>query len=225
MAADRLAVDGFVVVDGAVDGALGARLCEVFAALPHQRAGSRAGLDHPAVRELAASLGVRALVEPALGARAFAVRATLFDKNPRANWHVAWHQDLVVPVRERREVPGFSAWSQKEGVTFAQPPAQVLEGMLAVRVDLDGSHAANGALRVLPGTHTLGILSAGQRFESSWSREPVTCAVPAGGALAMRPLLLHASSRAGTPSRRRVVHLEFAAHELPAGLEWHERVC
>jgi ectoine hydroxylase-related dioxygenase (phytanoyl-CoA dioxygenase family) len=222
--ADRLIVEGFVVVGDAADDALCARLSHVFAALPHERAGSRAGLDHDVVRELAASPAVRALVEPMLGAQAFCVRATLFDKTPRANWQVAWHQDLVVPVRERREVPGFSAWSQKEGVTFVQPPAQVLEDMLAVRIDLDGSDAQNGALRVLPGTHTLGVLSARQRSDFSWSRAPVTCAVPTCGALVMRPLLLHASSRAEAPSRRRVVHLEFAAHQLPAGLEWHERV-
>jgi len=222
--ADRLIVEGFVVVGDAADDALCARLCQVFATLPRERAGSRAGFEHAAVRELAASRAVRALIEPMLGAQAFAVRATLIEKTPRAYWQIAWHQDLVVPVRERREVPGFSAWSQKDGLTFVQPPVQVLEEMLAVRIDLDGLDAHNGALRVLPGTHTLGVLSARQRSDFSWSRAPVTCAVPAGGALVMRPLLLHESSRAEVPSRRRVVHLEFAAHELPAGLEWHERV-
>ena len=40
----------------------------------------------------------------------------------------------------------------------------------------------------------------------------------------MRPLLVHASSPATVPSRRRVVHLEFAAAELPSPLEWAERV-
>jgi hypothetical protein len=38
----------------------------------------------------------------------------------------------------------------------------------------------------------------------------------------MRPLLLHASSPAQRPGHRRVIHLEFAAGELPGGLEWHE---
>ena len=36
----------------------------------------------------------------------------------------------------------------------------------------------------------------------------------------MRPLLLHASSPAAVPGRRRVVHLEFAAGPLPGGVEW-----
>jgi hypothetical protein len=49
------------------------------------------------------------------------------------------------------------------------------------------------------------------------------CCVPRGGALLMRPLLLHASSSCVIATPRRVIHLEFAAEELPAGLEWLER--
>ncbi|HEX6908763.1 MAG TPA: hypothetical protein VF142_00130 [Longimicrobium sp.] len=41
--------------------------------------------------------------------------------------------------------------------------------------------------------------------------------------LVMRPALLHASSPATRPGHRRVVHLEFAADELPHGLQWHGR--
>ena len=37
---------------------------------------------------------------------------------------------------------------------------------------------------------------------------------------ARKPLLLHASSASREPRHRRVVHFEFAARELPAGLEW-----
>jgi hypothetical protein len=40
----------------------------------------------------------------------------------------------------------------------------------------------------------------------------------------MRPLLLHASSAAVRPQRRRVVHIEYAAPELSGGLEWYEAV-
>jgi len=36
----------------------------------------------------------------------------------------------------------------------------------------------------------------------------------------MRPLLLHASSKAQRPGRRRVLHLEFATRPLPAGLRF-----
>jgi hypothetical protein len=40
----------------------------------------------------------------------------------------------------------------------------------------------------------------------------------------MRPLLLHASTVANSPRHRRVIHLEFAADELPDGLAWAERI-
>jgi hypothetical protein len=40
----------------------------------------------------------------------------------------------------------------------------------------------------------------------------------------MRPLLLHASSSCALPKSRRVIHLEFAAAELPHGLDWHDRI-
>jgi hypothetical protein len=57
-----------------------------------------------------------------------------------------------------------------------------------------------------------------------WRQEPaVPCTSPRGGALVMRPLILHASSPSTLPAHRRVVHLEFAADPLPHGLEWHGR--
>jgi hypothetical protein len=40
----------------------------------------------------------------------------------------------------------------------------------------------------------------------------------------MRPLILHASSAALEPRRRRVIHLEYAADTLPGELEWFDRV-
>ena len=36
----------------------------------------------------------------------------------------------------------------------------------------------------------------------------------------MRPLLLHASSPSRVPGHRRVVHLDFAAVQLPNGMRW-----
>jgi hypothetical protein len=36
----------------------------------------------------------------------------------------------------------------------------------------------------------------------------------------MRPLLLHASSTATNPRRRRVIHIEYSGDDLPAPLEW-----
>ena len=98
-----------------------------------------------------------------------------------------------------------------------------MSGLLAIRLHVDESGIDNGPLRVIAGSHRKGRLSAEQI--ANWNKElAVTCTVPKGGALVMRPLLLHASSSCVVPKSRRVIHLEFAAAELPHGLDWHDRV-
>jgi ectoine hydroxylase-related dioxygenase (phytanoyl-CoA dioxygenase family) len=179
-------------------------------------------LDVPAVRALVASAEVRALVEPLLGPDAFAVRSILFDKTPAANWRVPWHQDLTIAVQARRDVPGYGPWSRKAGVPHVQPPVAILERMLTVRLHLDTCDAANGPLRVLAGSHRAGCLSRDAMRRWRDTVPAITCEVPRGGALLVRPLLLHASSPATQPGHRRVVHLEFAAAPLPGGLRWHQ---
>jgi ectoine hydroxylase-related dioxygenase (phytanoyl-CoA dioxygenase family) len=189
------------------------------------RGGVRNLLDTAAaVRELARAPAVRGVAEAVLGPSCFAVRALLFDKTPDANWKVVWHQDLTIAVRARASVPGFGPWSEKAGVPHVQPPPQVLERMLAVRVHLDDCGSANGPVRVLPGSHRVGRLSPAAIDEWRASTAAVECLADRGAILAFRPLILHASSPATAPAHRRVVHIEFAADELPEPLVWHSRV-
>ena len=101
------------------------------------------------------------------------VRAILFDKTPSANWKVVWHQDLTIAVRERGVVSGFGPWSEKEGVVHVQPPIELLERMLAVRVHLDDCGADNGPVRVLPASHRVGRLSGEAIDEWRKLRAPV----------------------------------------------------
>ena len=186
--------------------------------------GARNLLRVDAVRELACSPRVREVMEALLGPACFAVRGLYFDKPLGANWMVPWHQDLHIAVKTRADLPGFAAWSVKAGVPHVEPPFDLLERMATIRIHLDAAHAGNGALRVIAGSHRLGRLSADD-VDAARLRDPETlCEVPAGGALLMRPALLHASSNAGGGRARRVVHLEFAAEDLPAGLEWADRV-
>lgn len=172
------------------------------------------------VREVADSPEIRALVEPVLGRNSFPVRGILFDKIPDANWKVPWHQDMTIAVQEHVEVEGFGPWSMKADVLHVQPPAFVLEQMVSVRLDLDKCSEENGALRVIPSSHQHGRIPEAEipRFRESLPEH--ICAVGVGGALIMRPLLLHASSPSRTPGHRRVIHLDFAAIQLPAGMRW-----
>ncbi|MDB5174405.1 MAG: protein involved in biosynthesis of mitomycin antibiotics/polyketide fumonisin [Phycisphaerales bacterium] len=176
----------------------------------------------PEVRQVATSLEFGQIVEPILGPGACPVRGILFDKTAEANWKVAWHQDLSIAVRERFDIPGFGPWSVKAGIPHVQPPAEVLANMLTVRLHLDDCTEDNGPLMVLPGSHAQGVLSGEQ--VAQWKRDvaPVSCCCAAGGVVLMRPLLLHASSQARKPGRRRVVHVEFAGATLPGGLQWFE---
>jgi len=177
----------------------------------------------PAVRALSESPAIRSLIESLLGTSARVVRSLLFDKNPGANWKVPWHQDLTIAVKARRDVAGFGPWSVKAGVTHVQPPADVLDRMLTIRLHLDDCFDHNGPLRVVPGSHALGAIDPAEIPEIRRRTPEVACTVPAGGAVLMRPLLLHASSPAERPGHRRVIHLEFSAdRDLPGGLEWHE---
>ena len=166
---------------------------------------------------------MRELVEAVLGPACFAVRGIFFNKTRSSNWKVAWHQDLTISVRERVHVDGFGPWTTKGGILHVQPSIEVMSGILAIRLHLDESGLDNGPLRVIGGSHRKGRFSAEQI--SNWGKDKaVVCTVPKGGALIMRPLLLHASSACTVIRSRRVIHLEFAATELPQGLDWHDTV-
>jgi ectoine hydroxylase-related dioxygenase (phytanoyl-CoA dioxygenase family) len=229
--AELLAHDGFAVLPGAFDASRVDVLLRAVAPLAATAAGVRGGVRHllrdvPAVRALATSAPVRYVAEAALGPEAFAVRGILFDKTPGANWKVVWHQDLTIAVRARRDVAGFGPWSEKDGVPHVQPPAELLARLVAVRVHLDDCTETNGPVRVLPGSHRSGRLSAAEADGRRAEIPEVVCTVLRGGILAFHSLILHASSPALEPAHRRVIHIEFAGAEwaeLPGGLAWHER--
>ncbi len=176
----------------------------------------------PLLREIASSTPIRNVIEQVLSPTAFPVRGLLFDKTLEANWKVPWHQDLTIAVRERREIPGFGPWSIKSGIPHVQPPTEILQSMATLRIHLDNCDESNGPLHVLPGAHAYGILASEEIAKHRQTTKPMTCPIPRGGALLMRPLLPHASSSAASPNHRRVVHIEFADTQLPGGLQWEE---
>ena len=108
----------------------------------------------------------------------------------------------------------------KADVLHVQPPAAILEHMLTVRLHLDHCGEENGALRVLPGSHTRGKIPQKEISALRESLPEEVCVVGLGGALLMRPFLLHVSSPARVPGHRHAVYLDFASVALPAGLQW-----
>jgi ectoine hydroxylase-related dioxygenase (phytanoyl-CoA dioxygenase family) len=220
-----IAERGWAVTPPVISESIVAQLRAAVAAFARDgRGGARNLLDVPAIQTLAAASPLHGLASAVLGAECFAVRALLFDKTPQANWKVIWHQDLTVAARERAEVDGYGPWTKKAGVPHVQPPVEILENMLAVRLHLDPCGVENGPVRVLDGSHRLGRLSGAAIGELRTAKREVECIVDEGGVLAFRPLILHASAPSTVPNHRRVIHVEFAACELASPLEWHRRV-
>ena len=179
--------------------------------LARSRAGARHAMKLAAVTAIAQGSRLLGIVQQILGSSAFPFRATLFDKSPTANWLVVWHQDTALPLQERREVPGWGPWSVKDGVNYAHAPASALSQVLALRLHLDDSRSENGPLRVLPGTHTRGVLTDESLHDLSTQVPAVDCLMARGGVLAMRPLIVHASSKSQSEALRRVLHVEYAS--------------
>ena len=210
---------GFAIIPGVLVGRDTSKLEDAFAcpAVRRSKAGVRHALKHPEITELAQDLRLLDIARCVLGSGAVPFRATLFDKSPNSNWLVVWHQDTALPLREKRDTPGWGPWSLKDGVIYAHAPATVLSQVLALRIHLDDSTADNGPLRVLPGTHKIGVLSDDAIHQLAGQMTSVDCLVPKGGVLAMRPLIVHASSKSRSETSRRVLHIEYAASRVVGG--------
>jgi ectoine hydroxylase-related dioxygenase (phytanoyl-CoA dioxygenase family) len=203
---------GFTIIEAVLDGTEVAELARTLETsdLARSRAGARHLMNHPAVSAVAVDPRMVAIAGRFLGETAIPYKATLFDKSPVRNWLVAWHQDTALPLCERREIPEWGPWAIKAGVTYALAPASALAKVVALRLHLDDSRADNGPLRVLPGTHTLGLLTESDIARLTTEVPAVDRTVPAGGVVVVRPLIVHASSKAASNLPRRVLHIEYA---------------
>lgn len=96
----------------------------------------------------------------------------------------------------------------KDGIIYAHSPASAVRQAVALRVHLDHCTVHNGPLRVLPGTHTEGVLTDDAIEKFAARIAPVDCVVPHGGVLAARPLLIPASSKSQVEAPRRALPIE-----------------
>jgi ectoine hydroxylase-related dioxygenase (phytanoyl-CoA dioxygenase family) len=173
------------------------------------RAGARHLLSIPEVEQVARDPRLVDIIRDAIGLEAVPFRATLFEKTQETNWLIAWHQDTALPLEERFESPGWGPWSIKAGIHYAHAPAWAINRVVVLRLHLDHSEPDNGSLRVLPGSHRHGVLTDEAIHHLANETAAVECVVPKGGVLAMRPLIVHASSKSTGPPRR-VLHFEYA---------------
>ena len=81
--------------------------------------------------------------------------------------------------------------------------------MVTFRIHLDEATIENGCLKVIPSSHMLGVISQDEIYAHASTKAESLIVAPALSALAMRPHLLHASSKA---SKRRILHLEYSGY-------------
>lgn len=162
------------------------------------------------------------LLEEVGGREYFLSKALYFDKPQGSNWFVAYHQDLSISVEDKMPVPNYQNWTYKHGKHGVQPPAEILENTITIRIHLDDTDEENGALKVISQSHKQGVC----RLDSANlnHQNEVFCRVKKGGVMLMKPLLFHASNRTVSNRQRRVIHLEFCNQSLVTPLKWEEKM-
>ena len=150
----------------------------------------------------------------------FVVKSIYFDKPEESNWFVSYHQDLTISVDKKLDIEGFSNWTNKENQFSVQPREEILKSIFTVRIHLDDTDENNGALKVIPKSHSNGVVRL-DTFNFQNGDEKI-CSVKKGGIMIMKRLLFHASNKTINKERRRVIHIEFSSLALPKELSWSE---
>jgi len=215
----RLAQDGAELHAAVLTDNLHA-LIDAFAHLPADQPGLRLHGVAGLAEKLATDGPLGGLAAVHLGPDCRPVRAILFDKSERTNWALGWHQDRTICVAERREVAGFGPWSMKQGMQHVEPPFALLERMLTMRIHLDDVPETNGPLLIAPGSHRMGKLREREIADAVARCGTFGCTAQAGDVWLYATPILHASPMATSPSRRRVLQVDFSADALPEGLAW-----
>ncbi|MEZ5850068.1 MAG: phytanoyl-CoA dioxygenase family protein [Hyphomicrobiaceae bacterium] len=148
------------------------------------------------------------------------VRIVAFDKTEKANWVVPWHQDRVIAVTARHEVPGYSNWTHKRDVWHVEPPVALLERMFFARVHLDDTDGSNGCMEIALGSHRHGVVPSHHAAELATAGPVEACVARRGDLVFVDALTLHRSGASMSPRPRRTLRIDFSADDLPYPLQW-----
>ena len=148
------------------------------------------------------------------------VRAVVFDKSIGINWGVPWHQDRVIAVKEKHEIPGYGLWTNKSGMWHVEPPVDILKEMIFIRVHFDDTDENNGCLELALGSHKYGRIK--ERDIGGILSKSVTefCTAKRGDVLIVKALTLHRSLKSKTTDSRRALRVDYCNAKLQAPLEW-----
>ncbi len=149
------------------------------------------------------------------------VRVVWFTKDAKANWGVPWHQDRIIAVAARHDTPRFGNWSQKRGIWHCEPPVEILQKMLFVRLHLDPCDETNGVMEIARGSEAAGIVRETEAATVA-ARFPAEFCIAQPGDIQILPMLvLHRSRPAQTDAPRRALRLDYALADLPPPLSWY----
>jgi ectoine hydroxylase-related dioxygenase (phytanoyl-CoA dioxygenase family) len=165
---------------------------------------------------------IRKIINEIFGYNYFVVKSIYFDKPEKSNWYVSYHQDLTISVDKKLDLKGFGPWTTKQNQFAVQPPIDYLKNIFTIRIHLDDTDENNGALKVVPNSHSKEIYRP-ETIDWNLETEEI-CSVNKGGIMIMKPLILHGSNRTTNNQKRRVIHIEFSNMELPEEINWSERL-
>ena len=219
----QLEDDGVIIVERVVSESLLQTLRGHFSQIAIERPGARGfDLSHEILAPISGKL---ASLASFLASRPMnPVRVLFFDKTPDSNWSVPWHQDRTIAVEQRHDVFGFGPWSVKNGIAHVEPPVEVLEDMLTLRLFVDDCDTDNGPLEVARGSHRVGRIAANRVKEVAARSDIFVGTGHAGDVLAMKLLAIHCSKRSAAVDHRRVIHVDYASRDLAPPLQWAVKV-
>lgn len=163
---------------------------------------------------------IKKIINEIFGNDYFVVKSIYFDKPEKSNWYVSYHQDLTISVDKKLDLSGFGPWTMKQNQFAVQPPIDYLKNIFTIRIHLDDTDENNGALKVVPNSHSKEIYRP-ETIDWNVETEEI-CSVNKGGIMIMKPLILHGSNRTTNNQKRRVIHIEFSNMELPEEINWSE---
>ena len=108
-----------------------------------------------ALMRLVLSPDVFRIVPAVFGEPAEFCRATLMRKAPGTRHTVGWHQDAGIAVD--RHIDDERALDIRNGVPHRVPTVEVMQRIMAARVNVDPQYADGGCLKVIPGSHRWGM--------------------------------------------------------------------
>lgn len=198
-------------------------LPQIEVAIAHLQ-GEQAGVRIFGNTRLAALLGLNSAIGqsllPLLSKTARPVRAIVFDKSAATNWALGWHQDRTIAVRKQIDTAEFGPWSRKGGIVHVEPPFDMIEQMITIRIHFDKVCEENAPLLVAIGSHRLGKIPVDQIEEAVAASTVGICTAERGDIWVYATPIVHASARSGTETHRRVLQIDYADFDLPNGLAW-----